>query len=107
MIHVTISNNDRTENLSFPCSELYMEHALGRLGTGKDQMHFVPDNIQPEALNVFQDRLLNLDEINFLAKRMDSFTSEERDKYYAVMKHQYQFRVGIYSRYIAQQHQAE
>lgn len=87
MVHVTIRNNDRTENLSFPCSELYIEHALGRLGMENSQTHFVPENIQPEELNVFQDRLLNLDEMNFLAKRMESFTSEERDKFYAVMKH--------------------
>lgn len=40
----------------------------------------------PEDLDFLQDRFANLDEVNYLAKRMDSFFGDEEYQFYEAMK---------------------
>lgn len=88
MIHVKISNNGNSEILSFPASENYIESALERIGAPKGKIQFVAEELQPEELNLLRNNLVNIDEINYLAKRIDSFYAEEPQKFYVAAKHE-------------------
>lgn len=48
---------------------------------------FVDKVSKPRELSVLQDRFVDLDELNYLAKRMDSFDTQERKQFFAAVHH--------------------
>ena len=88
MIKVTVQYNDHLVDIHFPCSETTLQSALMEIHAADDNPPelFVTDVIFPEELNHLKDRFVNLDELNYLAKRMESFFGTEEEQFYEAMK---------------------
>ena len=85
MIKIRIRNDDHEIDLQFPISEnkLYAKLAEIHAIEGKDapQSAFVTEVYWPEELSMLKDRFANLDELNYLARRMESFDTIEYDQF--------------------------
>ena len=79
MIKVTVRYNDHLADIHFPCSETTLRATLMEIHVADDNPPelFVTDVIFPEELGFLKDRFVNLDELNYLAKRMESFFGNE------------------------------
>ena len=88
MIKVTVRYNDHLVDIHFPCSESTLRSALMEIHAADDNPPelFVTDVIFPEELDHLKDRFVNLDELNYLAKRMESFFGTEEEQFYEAMK---------------------
>lgn len=77
MIKIRIKNADHEIDVRFPISEneLYAKLAEIHAIEEKDapQSAFVTEVYWPEEFSMLKDRFANLDELNYLAKRMESF----------------------------------
>ena len=79
MIKLKIKYGNSQTDLRFPCTEKEMNAALERIHA-EDVTPlelYVSEVIFPEELGCLQDRFVNLDEVNYLGKRMDSFFGDE------------------------------
>ena len=88
MIKLKIKYRDNQTDLRFPCTEKEMNAALERIHA-EDVTPlelYVSEVIFPEELGCLQDRFVNLDEVNYLGKRMDSFFGDEEYQFYEAMK---------------------
>ena len=88
MIKLKIKYGNSQTDLRFPCTENEMNAALERIHA-EDVTPlelYVSEVIFPEELVCLQDRFVNLDEVNFLGKRMDSFFGDEEYQFYEAMK---------------------
>lgn len=89
MITVTVQNNHNYADLTFPCSDGEMQKKLEKLDR-RDETNYIlylEKVTEPEELSVLQDRFVDLDELNYLAKRMDSFDRNERKQFFAATSH--------------------
>ena len=88
MIKVTVQYNDHLVDIHFPCSETTLRSALMEIHAADDNPPelFVTDVIFPEELSHLKDRFVNLDELNYLAKRMESFCGNEDYQFFEAMK---------------------
>lgn len=88
MIKLKIKYGNSQTALRFPCTEKEMNAALERIHA-EDVTPlelYVSDVVFPEELSCLQDRFVNLDEVNYLGKRMDSFFGDEEYQFYEAMK---------------------
>ena len=88
MIKLKIKYGNESTDIRFPCKETEMSAALERIHA-EDVTPlelYVSEVIFPGELNFIQDRFVNLDEVNFLGKRMDSFFGDEEYQFYEAMK---------------------
>ena len=88
MIKLKIKYGNSQTDLRFPCTEKEMNAALERIHA-EDVTPlelYVSEVIFPEELGFLQDRFANLDEVNYIAKRMDSFFGDEEYQFYEAMK---------------------
>lgn len=88
MIKLKIKYGNSQTDLHFPCTEKEMSAALERIHA-EDVMPlelYVTEVVFPEELGFLQDRFVNLDEVNFLGKRMDGFFGDEEYQFYEAMK---------------------
>ena len=88
MIKLKIKYGNSQTDIRFPCTEKEMNAALERIHA-QDVTPlelYVSEVIFPEELGCLQDRFVNLDEVNFLGKRMDSFFGDEEYQFYEAMK---------------------
>ena len=88
MIKLKIKYGNNQTVLRFPCTEKEMNAALERIHA-EDVTPlelYVSEVIFPDELGCLQDRFVNLDEVNFLGKRMDSFFGDEEYQFYEAMK---------------------
>lgn len=88
MIKLKIKYGNSQTDLHFPCKETEMSAALERIHA-EDVTPlelYVSGVVFPEELNFLQDRFVNLDEVNFLGKRMDGFFGDEEYQFYEAMK---------------------
>lgn len=85
MIEIRIRNFDNEIDVDFPISEngLYAKFAEIHAIEGRDapQSAFVTEVYWPKEFSVLEGRQLNLDEMNYLAKRMESFDDREMDQF--------------------------
>lgn len=85
MIKIRIKNLGNEIDVQFPIteSELYAKlaeiHAVA--GQLAPQSAFVAEVYWPEELSVLKGRFANLDELNYLARRMESFDYHENDQF--------------------------
>ena len=82
MIKLKIKYGNSQTELRFPCTEKEMSAALARSCT----LNRCENVVFPEELSFLQERFVNLDEVNFLAKRMDSFFGDEEYRFYEALK---------------------
>lgn len=88
MIKLKIKYGNSQTDLRFPCTEKEMSAALERIHA-EDVTPlelYVSEVVFPEELAFLEDRFANLDEVNYLAKRMDSFFGDEEYQFYEAMK---------------------
>lgn len=88
MIKLKIKYGNSQTDLHFPCKETEMSAALERIHA-EDVTPlelYVSGVVFPEELGCLQDRFVNLDEVNFLGKRMDGFFGDEEYQFYEAMK---------------------
>lgn len=88
MIKLKIKYGNSQTDLRFPCTEKEMNAALERIHA-EDVTPlelYVSEVVFPEELGYLQDRFVNLDEVNYLGKRMDSFFGDEEYQFYEAMK---------------------
>lgn len=84
-IELLLQNKGRNINVKFPCSESEYQTVCRELEL-KDNYAFVRDVVEPKALAFKKDTFVNLDEINYLAKRMDSFDQKEQFVFFAAVE---------------------
>ncbi len=79
MINIRSRNDDHEVDIRFPISEseLYAKLAEIHAIDGRDAppSAFVTEVYWPEELSTLKDRFANLDELNYLAKRMEASTT--------------------------------
>jgi hypothetical protein len=85
MISLQIKNGELTADVEFPVSENELRGSLSGInapsGISASSSVFVSEVYCPKELEMLKDRFLNLDELNYLAKRMDSFDGLECDQF--------------------------
>lgn len=88
MIKVTIRNNDNYADVEFPCSDSYLYARLMEIHSDNPNYTtaFVSAVIEPKELDCLKDHFVNLDELNYLAKRMDSFFGDEETQFFEALK---------------------
>ena len=84
-IELLLQNKGVSNSVIFPCSEAEYQAACKALAL-KDNYAFVRDVVEPKALAFKKDTFVNLDEINYLAKRMDSFDQKEQFVFFAAVE---------------------
>ena len=88
MIKLKIKYGNESTDICLPCKETEMSAALERIHA-EDVTPlelYVTEVVFPEELGCLQDRFVNLDEVNFLGKRMDGFFGDEEYQFYEAMK---------------------
>ena len=88
MIKLKIKYGNSQTDLCFPCTEKEMRAALERIYAENitPLELYAAEVVFPEELSFLQDRFVDLDEVNFLAKRMDSFFGDEEYRFYEALK---------------------
>ena len=85
MIKIRIRNADHEIDIRFPISESELYAKLGEIHAveGRDaaQYALVTDVYWPEEFSMLKDCFANLDELNYLGKRMESFDTLEYDQF--------------------------
>lgn len=84
-IEFVLQNDGVKRNVIFPCTEAEYQTTCKELEL-KDNYAFVRDVVEPKALALKKDTFVNLDEINYLAKRMDSFDQKELFNFFAAVE---------------------
>ncbi len=81
MIKLKIGNGAHETDIRFPISEINLYNRLFAIlavdSAGKLQPVTVTGIYWPEEFSVLEGRQVNLDEMNYLAKRMESFDALE------------------------------
>lgn len=75
-IELVLENAGVRKRATFPCTEAEYRAICKELFL-KDNYAFVRDVVEPKALVLKKDKFVNLDELNYLAKRMDGFDGKE------------------------------
>lgn len=86
MITLNIKKDREHVDIRFPCSEKVITDALKKIGVN-DEMETkqtVSEVVDFECLSLLEGQEVDLDEINYLAKRLDSLTKPEVDKFIVV-----------------------
>ena len=84
-IELLLQNKGVSKSVGFPCTESEYQAACRELEL-KDNYAFVRDVVEPKALALKKDTFVNLDEINYLAKRMNSFDQKELFSFFAAVE---------------------
>ena len=84
-IELLLQNKGVSKSVIFPCSEAEYQATCEELEL-KDNYAFVRGVVEPKALALKKDTFVNLDEINYLAKRMDSFDQKELFSFFAAVE---------------------
>lgn len=86
---IRIKNHDLEKDIGFPCSESIIYSALSEVhAIDKEPTPVAVIEVdEPKELGVLIGQSVDLDEINYLAKRMDSFDGKEMLQFLESVKH--------------------
>ena len=89
-ISAHISYNGNSADIDFPVSDEMLNVILenSEMPTDTTLPFFVEDIHYPLELSALNAQTVNLDELNFLARRLDSFTEEEIEQFFAATEHE-------------------
>ena len=89
-ISAHISYNGNSADIDFPVSDEMLNVILenSEMPTDTTLPFLVEDIHYPIELSALNARNVNLDELNFLARRLDSFTEEEIEQVFAATEHE-------------------
>ena len=89
MITVRVNYNETNTNIDFPCDEVYLYSKLAELHVPDEEKVytklFIEEVMDFDELKCLEERFIDLDELNYFAKRLDSMDSKELMKFKAVM----------------------
>ena len=88
MIEVRVKNCDKETVVGFPCTEKYLAEKFREIGITDElppPLHVV-EVLEGDGAELLAGKYLDLDEANYLAKRLDNMTNAERDKFAVVAK---------------------
>ena len=90
MITLTLKWMGRLKEIEFPCTDTELQAKLADLRPpdASPAEIFVSSVEEPTALCMLETQFVNLDEINFLAKRMESFDYDELLQFYAAAQYE-------------------
>ncbi len=90
MIEVTIQYGCNATNLFLPCKDSVIQVAVEALQPPdtNDRNLMVTDIRGIDSLGVLKDRFVDLDKLNYLAKRLDSFDATEMRQFTQAMKYE-------------------
>lgn len=85
-IVLNIRNGKKNADVAFPCTEEELGKALASIGLANtpSQKAYVTEVVEPDAFCLLESKVLDLDEVNYLAKLMDSEDATERKTLFAV-----------------------
>ncbi len=88
MIKVTVRYGDNHTDIRFPCKENELQAAVDRLRPSDptDMKLFASAVHFSEELKVLQDRFVDLDELNYLGRRLDGFFGDEHPRFAEAVK---------------------
>ena len=88
-ISAHISFNGNSAEIDFPVSDEMLDTTLreAEMPTDTTLPFFVEDIHYPVELSSLNCEYINLDELNYLAKRLDSFSDDEIEQFYAAVEH--------------------
>lgn len=88
-IKAVLKRGDKTVSVDFPCRENDLLEKLQQIDAESSLLPtIVIDKItMPTCFGYFEGKRLNLDELNYLAKRMDSFDEKEMSRFYEAVMH--------------------
>lgn len=83
MIKLRIEKGEQYADIRFPCEEKVITDALNRIGVVDelDTRQTVSKVLEFDSLSLLEGQQVDLDEINFLSKRLDSFIKSELDRF--------------------------
>lgn len=84
MIKVNARHNQRSADITFPCSERDLKKMLAEVGAEiYPPVLSLREVVFPDEMTELEGQDVNLDELNFLAKFMDSFDVKEEARFFA------------------------
>lgn len=85
MIKVNVRNGQIAADITFPCSEKDLSKALEKIDAADiyPPVLTVREVVFPDELTELEGQDIDLDELNFLAKFMDSFDAKEETRFFA------------------------
>ena len=88
-ISAHISFDRKSAEIDFPISDDMLDDILREAGMPTDTTmpFYVEDIHHPAELSRLGGKDVNLDELNYLAKKLDCMTDDELDQFYAAMEH--------------------
>lgn len=88
MIKVRIRSNNGYADISFPCSDGMICSRLTEIHADDPSYTtaFVSEVIEPNEFSFLKNHVIDLDELNYLAKRMDSFFGDEETQFFEALK---------------------
>lgn len=86
MITLNIKKDGEHVDIRFPCSEKVITDTLKKISVSDEMKtkQMVSEVVDFECLSLLEGQEVDLDEINYLAKRLDSLTKPEVDKFIVV-----------------------
>ncbi len=90
MIKIIANHNNRSVIITFPANEnvLYEKCMEIQAAENFPPTALIEEIIEPKKLFVLENQIVNLDELNYLAKRFDSFTDGEMAQFFAAMEYE-------------------
>lgn len=90
MIRLIVEKNGYQAEITFPCTEKEMRESLVKIRAADmiPNILYVKAVKKPICMGGLSGKEIDLDEINYLAKLMDSFGTREEEKYYAAVGHE-------------------
>lgn len=88
MIRVKIQQKTEYGYIEFPTTDTNLHNELMKINplNPDETTVFVNEISYPEEMNVLNDLFIDLDEMNYLAKRFDSFSENEEKKFFEIIK---------------------
>lgn len=84
-IEFRLQNDGEAKTLAFPCTESEYQETIKELRV-KNGYVFIREVVEPKGLKFRENTFINLDELNYLVKRLDGFTEQEEVKFYATIE---------------------
>ena len=89
MIEVMLEHEKKYVTIRFPCTETELATKLNDFDFGFDIHNmWVHAFVEPKEFAPMEQQAHDLDELNYLAKRMDSFADTERRRFFAAVAHE-------------------
>ena len=85
-IVLNIRIGEKNTDIAFPCVEEELGKALASIGlvNSPSPKAYVTEVVEPDALCLLESKVVDLDEVNYLAKLMDSEDETEKNTLFAV-----------------------